>query len=195
MFQPPNRQEKFKIENSCFKNWVIETKEVIEQCLEADYESWKVMKIKRIDFVELGHIKRTLRLHFEELAKFFKFLQCTSNYPHIMMHHLICFCMRANIIDHILTRERVQQIVEASSPNKVRISTRSSFYEFLIRLAEAKFIEQDVETKYDASLNKLIIDHVLKDDTYFGHSADYRRLQIQTIEIDDLLKENMGLLQ
>lgn len=71
---------KIKRNPNVFKNWIIDSDEVIEECTKCDFECWKVSSFVK-DAANQNDIKELFKDNYADFKDLFTHIACRSNWP------------------------------------------------------------------------------------------------------------------
>lgn len=124
------------------------------------------------------------------------------NYSTISQADFSWFCHQAGIViagDKSLTPEDVDQIFVGTTtgsrtlPGKpTNALSRSEFVETLVRIAYIKYLERGLARTLPQAVQMLIKNHLLSRNLITEDVEEFRRQQVWTLKVDDLLRSNMG---
>lgn len=208
-YRPPKEQKKkrqWSFPISIFKDWKQENEELTRKCFETDWNCSKIPKIIK-NPEDLGKVKdflASIYKHMKEGYKYMSSLNPIGDVWSISQNPFTDFINTCNMIDGKLLKLSdvdIKFIATLSSTdfkgnprNPERAIIRYQLMEVLVRIAEEKYIKNNVEEAYEGAVKALISDHCLP---YFKQfdSQKWRNDRYWKEECDDVLKYYRPVLE
>ncbi len=195
--RPPARTKHrvFSKPRSVFRNWHEDTPCVYEKLLAYDFSRSKITRMVKNALDQKG-VYAVLKRNIEWLKDEFMSLTAKSAYPFISWIDFTDYCQQKNFVDKTCTLSLIDQLFIAVSvgakrgaETTERALCRCEFFEILLRIASAKYKEQGTVEFHHEALERLLAD--LCASSVRVSPQEFRKQQVWTLRIDDLLRGNL----
>lgn len=188
---------------SVFRDWVEDTKTILDQAFELDAQFLKNFKFIK-DKEDLAATEAVLREYFVPLkAQYLNQISNPKFYPVITWLDYSLATSQWRIVDRNLTSTDIDRLFIATNYEEVDLDNnddnslcRYEFFEIIARMGKVKYFEKGICKTIHESTRRLIEDHLLAYPAGQMPWHEFRVDRLWNLDVDDLFKANkVGIAQ
>lgn len=202
-YQPVVKKKEWSLADSMFKDYKLDSPELLGRCFEYDWGKCKVPRLIK-DVNQLQQVKDILSSRYQVLKEVYKYYSSISPAGEIwsigqMVFTDICNesklldnSFRLSDIDFHLKGALFQEVRNPRSPPNSLV--RFQFMEILVRIALDKFFKSGICESQSAAVKVLLDNHIVEK---LGHvsAQKWRNERYFFASVENVLKGNMQLIQ
>lgn len=180
---------------SLFAKYVADNDQIIQACFEKDVARTRLSKFIKVQ-KDLEDTKSVLQRHYPHLKHMFQ-LHIAKSYPGVQWFAFIRICLRWKIIDTDLLNIDIDRIFIATNfeeedleENDDKALCRYEFIEIIARMAKHKFFDSGAASSVSEATERLLAQFIIPNSEDLDQQ-EFRDSLLWTIEVNDMLKENM----
>ena len=146
--------------------WKEDTAKSIQQAFTIDWENTKISKLIK-DSVDLMRTREFMAQNYDLVKQIYLEMQYNSVYPFVNKLETASFCERAKLVDEVLNTSNCDLLFVSSTSAGTRGIkqktglVRCEFLEYIVRLANFKYVQSGKVQKYHEAV-KIVMDDFVK---------------------------------
>lgn len=190
----------FDRNKTIWREWRLDTPESIQECVLLDFQHWKISRFTKPP-EDIPNIEDVFKKHAKQLKDIYIQTACRSNYPQVTLIDFGSFCVKGQIRDNLVNSSTVDRMFISVNFDQAPMEGRNNselcryeFFEAIVRLARAKYIDSGKEIVLSAAVRRIVEEDILKNFP-FEPWMEFREYHLWTKDVTDVFMVNLDSIK